>query len=142
MVHRAPGASCGSPAPGAPHPSCAPRGWARSQCAVRAPGDFRPLLRSVCAVCPPPTTTTTDVPRPLAACAIACGVCGLAQITSDPITVDGALLEHEVYISGCHGATIILPNKVKTIAVDTCKQCKIVFEGAISSLEVRARGVG
>ena len=61
------------------------------------------------------------------------------QVGGEPIILDRSALDNEVYISGCQGATIVISNKVKTIAVDSCKQCKIVFEGAISSLEVACR---
>ncbi len=58
------------------------------------------------------------------------------QVTSEPITIDDVAADQEVYISGCVGATIIITKKVKTITVDSCKRSKIVFDGAISSLEV------
>ena len=52
------------------------------------------------------------------------------------VSLDDVGLKEEVYIGGCVGATIVIPSKCKAIAVDSCSQTNVVFEGAVSSCEV------
>jgi hypothetical protein len=64
------------------------------------------------------------------------------HVTKDPLTVDSAAADQEVYISGCEGATIVITNKVKTMTIDSCKKTNVIFEAAISACEVRKGGSG
>lgn len=52
------------------------------------------------------------------------------------VTIEGVTLKEEVYIGGCINATIVIPDKCKAIAIDSCKKTQILFEGAVSSCEV------
>ncbi|KAG7393144.1 F-actin-capping protein subunit alpha [Phytophthora pseudosyringae] len=50
--------------------------------------------------------------------------------------------EQQVYVFGCEGATILLEGKAKNIVLDSCKKTKLIFDNAVSSIEiVNCRGV-
>ena len=53
------------------------------------------------------------------------------------MTIADAAGDNEVYISGCVGAVIFVTAKVKTIGIHSCTKTKVIFEGAISTCEVR-----
>jgi len=57
---------------------------------------------------------------------------GVITVTMDP--KDG--VKHTVYICTCYGATIDIKGKCKGVAVDGCAKCNVLFDTAISSLEV------
>lgn len=44
--------------------------------------------------------------------------------------------KHVVYIYGCSNSTIQIKGKVNSIAVDNCKRTAVVFESAVSGVEV------
>jgi len=52
------------------------------------------------------------------------------------VTVEGVGIREEVFIVDCIDATIVVPDKCKTIAMDGCKKTTLLFEGAVSSCEV------
>jgi len=57
---------------------------------------------------------------------------GVVTIEMDP--KDGP--KHTVYICNCYEATIDVKGKCKGVAVDACQKCNVLFDSAISSLEV------
>mmetsp|Transcript_1435 Transcript_1435/g.1886 ORF Transcript_1435/g.1886 Transcript_1435/m.1886 type:complete len:471 (-) Transcript_1435:417-1829(-) len=57
---------------------------------------------------------------------------GVITITMDP--KEG--VKHTVYICTCYEATIDIKGKCKSVAVDSCQKCNVLFDSAISSLEV------
>jgi len=57
---------------------------------------------------------------------------GVITIEMDP--KDGA--KHTVYVCHCVEATIDIKGKCKSVAVDGCQKCNVLFDSAISSLEV------
>ncbi|KAL4167329.1 hypothetical protein KRP22_012815 [Phytophthora ramorum] len=64
------------------------------------------------------------------------------QTGPEPLTVSGINMRQQVYIFGCEGATILLEGKAKNIVLDSCKKTKLIFDNAVSSIEiVNCRGV-
>uniref|UniRef100_M4BRV8 C-CAP/cofactor C-like domain-containing protein n=1 Tax=Hyaloperonospora arabidopsidis (strain Emoy2) TaxID=559515 RepID=M4BRV8_HYAAE len=64
------------------------------------------------------------------------------QTGSEPVTVSGIVMRQHVYIFGCEGATIVLEGKAKNIVFDSCKKTKLIFDNAVSSIEiVNCKGV-
>ncbi|RLN55372.1 hypothetical protein BBJ28_00021717, partial [Nothophytophthora sp. Chile5] len=45
-------------------------------------------------------------------------------------------MKQQVYIFGCEGATILLEGKAKNIVLDSCKRSKLIFDAAVSSVEI------
>ncbi|KAG3026430.1 hypothetical protein PC119_g7814 [Phytophthora cactorum] len=45
-------------------------------------------------------------------------------------------MKQQVYIFGCEGATILLEGKAKNIVLDSFKKTKLVFDNAVSSIEI------
>jgi adenylyl cyclase-associated protein len=58
------------------------------------------------------------------------------QTSADPVTVKDINMKQQVYIFGCENATIILEGKAKNIVFDSCKKTKLIFDDAVSSIEV------
>ncbi|KAI9983338.1 hypothetical protein PInf_007298 [Phytophthora infestans] len=58
------------------------------------------------------------------------------QTGPEPLTVSGISMKQQVYIFGCEGATILLEGKAKNIVFDSCKKTKLIFDNAVSSIEV------
>ncbi|KAG1709577.1 hypothetical protein DVH05_020227 [Phytophthora capsici] len=58
------------------------------------------------------------------------------QTGPEPLTVSGINMKQQVYIFGCEGATILLEGKAKNIVFDSCKKTKLIFDNAVSSIEV------
>ncbi|CAI5742309.1 unnamed protein product [Hyaloperonospora brassicae] len=58
------------------------------------------------------------------------------QTGSEPVSVSGIVMKQQVYIFGCEGATIVLEGKAKNIVFDSCKKTKLIFDNAVSSIEV------
>jgi adenylyl cyclase-associated protein len=64
------------------------------------------------------------------------------QTGPEPLTVSGINMRQQVYIFGCEGATILLEGKAKNIVFDSCKKTKLIFDNAVSSIEiVNCKGV-
>ncbi|POM70397.1 Adenylyl cyclase-associated protein [Phytophthora palmivora] len=64
------------------------------------------------------------------------------QTGPEPLTVSGINMKQQVYIFGCEGATILLEGKAKNIVFDSCKKTKLIFDNAVSSIEiVNCKGV-
>ncbi|KAG7375805.1 F-actin-capping protein subunit alpha [Phytophthora boehmeriae] len=64
------------------------------------------------------------------------------QTGPEPLTVSGINMRQQVYIYGCEGATILLEGKAKNIVFDSCKKTKLIFDRAVSSIEiVNCKGV-
>ncbi|OWZ06968.1 Adenylyl cyclase-associated protein [Phytophthora megakarya] len=64
------------------------------------------------------------------------------QVGPEPLTVSGINMKQQVYIFGCEGATILLEGKAKNIVFDSCKKTKLIFDNAVSSIEiVNCKGV-
>ncbi|KAE8885344.1 hypothetical protein PF005_g10005 [Phytophthora fragariae] len=64
------------------------------------------------------------------------------QTSPEPLTVSGIHMRQQVYIFGCEGATILLEGKAKNIVFDSCKKTKLIFDNAVSSIEiVNCKGV-
>lgn len=59
--------------------------------------------------------------------------CGAAD---GVVTLDEVSLKEEVYIGGCVGATIVITSRCKTLAIDKCSKCNVVFESALTACEV------
>mmetsp|Transcript_9781 Transcript_9781/g.39794 ORF Transcript_9781/g.39794 Transcript_9781/m.39794 type:complete len:479 (-) Transcript_9781:1889-3325(-) len=57
---------------------------------------------------------------------------GVITITLDP--KNG--VKHTVYICSCCEATVDIKGKCKSVAIDSCSKCNIIFDTAISSMEV------
>lgn len=53
-----------------------------------------------------------------------------------PLTVSGITMKQQVYVFGCEGATLVLEGKAKNVVLDSCKKTKLVFDDAVSSIEV------
>lgn len=51
------------------------------------------------------------------------------------VTVEIADIKQNVYIYGCIGATINVIGKCKSIAIDSCKKCKVSFDEVFSTCE-------
>ena len=58
------------------------------------------------------------------------------QSSPEPIFLREVELGHEVLISSCVGATIVVEGKVKTIQIDNCRRTQVVFEAAVTGCEV------
>ncbi|KAG1709499.1 hypothetical protein DVH05_020150 [Phytophthora capsici] len=58
------------------------------------------------------------------------------QTGSDPLTVSGINMKQQVYIYGCEGATILLEGKAKNIVLDSCTRTKLIFDSAVSCIEI------
>ncbi|EEY70080.1 adenylyl cyclase-associated protein, putative [Phytophthora infestans T30-4] len=58
------------------------------------------------------------------------------QTGPESLTVSGISMKQQVYIFGCEGATILLEGKAKNIVFDSCKKTKLIFDNAVSSIEV------
>ncbi|KAG2986400.1 hypothetical protein PC118_g7831 [Phytophthora cactorum] len=58
------------------------------------------------------------------------------QTGPEPLTVSGINMKQQVYIFGCEGATILLEGKAKNIVLDSFKKTKLVFDNAVSSIEI------
>merc|ERR1712194_867928 len=54
------------------------------------------------------------------------GVCKV--VVSDP--------KQQVYIFNCHNVTIQITGKLKSVILDNCKRCGVVFDTAISACEI------
>ncbi|KAF4314656.1 hypothetical protein G195_011721 [Phytophthora kernoviae 00238/432] len=64
------------------------------------------------------------------------------QTGPEPLTISGITMRQQVYIYGCEGATILLEGKAKNIVFDSCKKTKLIFDRAVSSIEiVNCKGV-
>lgn len=50
--------------------------------------------------------------------------------------MDNVELNHSVYIYGCKNSTILVKNKVTTIAMDSCSKTGLCVESLISQLDV------
>lgn len=57
---------------------------------------------------------------------------GVVTVEMDP--VNG--VKHTVYICTCFEATIDIKGKCKGVAIDSCVKCNVLFDTAISSMEV------
>lgn len=57
---------------------------------------------------------------------------GVITVTMDP--TNG--VKHTVYICSCYEATIDVKGKCKGVAIDGCVKCNVLFDSAISSMEV------
>lgn len=58
------------------------------------------------------------------------------QTGATPLTVKDITMKQQVYIFGCENATIILEGKAKNIIFDSCKKTKLIFDDAVSSIEI------
>ncbi|RLN37244.1 hypothetical protein BBJ28_00016763 [Nothophytophthora sp. Chile5] len=58
------------------------------------------------------------------------------QMGPEPLTVNDVSMKQQVYIFGCEGATILLEGKAKNIVLDSCKRSKLIFDAAVSSVEI------
>ncbi|KAG3197249.1 hypothetical protein PC128_g6975 [Phytophthora cactorum] len=58
------------------------------------------------------------------------------QTGPEPLTVSGINMKQQVYIFGCEGTTILLEGKAKNIVLDSFKKTKLVFDNAVSSIEI------
>lgn len=58
------------------------------------------------------------------------------QTGATPLTVKDINMKQQVYIFGCENATIILEGKAKNIIMDSCKKSKLIFDDAVSSIEI------
>lgn len=58
------------------------------------------------------------------------------QFDATPLTVEGIEKRQLVYIYNCKGATIILKGKAKNIVLDSAKSTKLIFDSAVSSIEI------
>lgn len=58
------------------------------------------------------------------------------QTGATPLTVKDITMKQQVYIFGCENATIILEGKAKNIIFDSCKKTKLIFDNAVSSIEI------
>ncbi|CAI5737042.1 unnamed protein product [Peronospora destructor] len=64
------------------------------------------------------------------------------QTGLEPLTVSGVTMKQQVYIYGCEGATIVVEGKAKNIVFDSCKKTKLIFDNAVSTIEiVNCKGV-
>ncbi|RHZ01145.1 hypothetical protein DYB35_002007 [Aphanomyces astaci] len=54
----------------------------------------------------------------------------------DVFTVKDVTMKQQVYIFGCVNATILIDGKAKTIALDKCVKTKLIFDAAVSSIEI------
>ncbi|RLN27385.1 hypothetical protein BBJ28_00025290 [Nothophytophthora sp. Chile5] len=64
------------------------------------------------------------------------------QVGPEPLTVSDVNMKQQVYIFGCEGATILVEGKAKNIVLDSCKKSKLIFDDAVSSIEiVNCKGV-
>ncbi|CAH0476290.1 unnamed protein product [Peronospora belbahrii] len=64
------------------------------------------------------------------------------QTGPETLTVNGITMKQQVYVFGCEGATILLEGKAKNIVMDSCKKTKLIFDNAVSSIEiVNCKGV-
>ncbi|RMX66953.1 hypothetical protein DD238_002701 [Peronospora effusa] len=64
------------------------------------------------------------------------------QTGPEPLTVSGVTMKQQVYIYGCEGATILVEGKAKNIVFDSCKKTKLIFDNAVSTIEiVNCKGV-
>eukprot|EP01111_Echinosteliopsis_oligospora_P005567 TRINITY_DN189_c0_g1_i1.p1 TRINITY_DN189_c0_g1~~TRINITY_DN189_c0_g1_i1.p1 ORF type:complete len:475 (+),score=160.03 TRINITY_DN189_c0_g1_i1:74-1498(+) len=52
------------------------------------------------------------------------------------IVISETETRHTVYVYNCHNSTIQIKGKVNSIAIDNCKRTAVVFESAISGVEV------
>lgn len=55
---------------------------------------------------------------------------------SAPVTVSDINMKQQVYIFGCVNATIILEGKAKSIVLDNSRNTKLIFDNAVSSIEI------
>ncbi|TYZ69022.1 hypothetical protein PybrP1_006506 [[Pythium] brassicae (nom. inval.)] len=53
-----------------------------------------------------------------------------------PVVVKDITMKQQVYVFGCENATIVLEGKAKNIVLDSCKKTKLVFDDAVSSVEI------
>lgn len=58
------------------------------------------------------------------------------QTGASPVVVKDITMKQQVYVFGCENATIVLEGKAKNIVLDSCKKTKLVFDDAVSSIEV------
>ncbi|ETW05476.1 hypothetical protein H310_03239 [Aphanomyces invadans] len=54
----------------------------------------------------------------------------------DVFTVKDVTMKQQVYIFGCVNATILIEGKAKTIAMDKCVKTKLLFDAAVSAIEI------
>jgi len=55
---------------------------------------------------------------------------------SKPLTIDITDPKQQAYIYNCHNVTISLNGKLKTIVMDSCQKCNLVFDTVMSACEV------
>ncbi|KAG6623799.1 Adenylyl cyclase-associated protein [Phytophthora cinnamomi] len=58
------------------------------------------------------------------------------QTDPAPLIVSGICMKQQVYIYGCENATILLKGKAKNIVLDSCEKTKLIFDNAVSGIEV------
>lgn len=93
-----------------------------------------------------PTTTKTEVAPTPKKSTVAHGdpVCELVgkkwsvenQVDRSDIEIQVTSMKHTVYVYRCEKSTIQVKGKVNTISIDSCKKVDLVFEDALSQVEV------
>jgi adenylyl cyclase-associated protein len=58
------------------------------------------------------------------------------QVGGAPISIKDVHIKQQVYIYGCTDATILLEGKAKNIVFDSCEKSRLIFDDAVSSIEV------
>jgi len=58
------------------------------------------------------------------------------QVNNKSIDINETEPRHTVYISKCSGSVVKIAGKINTIMIDDCKKLGVVFDNAISSVEV------
>ncbi|TMW63887.1 hypothetical protein Poli38472_014797 [Pythium oligandrum] len=58
------------------------------------------------------------------------------QVGGAPVTIKDLNMKQQVYVFGCQDAVIILEGKAKSIVLDNAKKTKLLFDDAVSSIEI------
>lgn len=61
---------------------------------------------------------------------------GAANAPAPPVTISDIQMNQQVYIYKCQHVSIVLSGKAKTIVMDSCVRVKLIFDSAVSSLEL------
>jgi adenylyl cyclase-associated protein len=107
--------------------------WRKEYQGVDAPAPAAPAPKSAAAKAPVPAPKIAKTP----VCEVRNGNWQIEyQTAAAPLTVSDINMKQQVYIYGCENATIILEGKAKSIIFDSCKKTKLIFDDAVSSIEI------
>ncbi|OQR99830.1 adenylyl cyclase-associated protein [Thraustotheca clavata] len=98
-------------------------------------GSDAPTPAPVKAVAPKPVHAAAPAPAQDPICEIRNGNWFVAH-QKDIFTLSDVNLKQQVYIFNCNQATLIIEGKAKTIALDKCTKTKLIFDSAVSSIEI------